>query len=64
MSALIAWARAFDRQITAVRRERERQESVYRRTLRQERNALHDEDAERLRKWLFNRWLIDSQARR
>ena len=57
MSALLAWARAFDKKVDAVEAERLRHESMYRRVLREERSRLGDVDAERLRRWLFTRWM-------
>lgn len=56
MSELIAWARAYDLKVKAMRRERVRHEAVYRQVLREEAHDLHDVDAERLRRWLFTQW--------
>ena len=58
MSELIAWARAYDLKMSAVRWELERQDAVYRQVLREESHELHDVDAERLRRWLFSRWMM------
>ena len=57
MSELIAWARAYDLKVKAMRRERERHEAVYRQVLREEKHDLHDVEANRFRKLLFFNWL-------
>ena len=53
---LILWGRALDRKYTTIKEQRALNNSVYRKTLREERLDLHDDEANGLMRHLFLDW--------